>query len=53
MKYRIDLQGLILSIDVKGKDLANIPNWKLDDQNYINFNLDPKIKKFKNKKRKL
>ena len=42
MKHIIELQGLILSTDVQCKNLPNIPNWKLDDWNYIPFKLDPK-----------
>ena len=49
MKYLTDLKDIIISTDTKSKKLPNIPNWKLDDQDFTKFELDPK-NKFNNKK---
>ena len=45
MRYTIEIQKLILSTYSKGKKLSIYPNWKLDDCNFINFELDPAISK--------
>ena len=37
MKYPMELQGSLLTINIKSKMTLNVPNWKRDDLNFINY----------------
>ena len=37
MKYPMELQGSVLTINIKSKMTLNVPNWKRDDLNFINY----------------